>query len=329
VTREAIPPGRGRATRRRLDDGRWHFQHGPIDCIVAVDGEPAIVDCCTEQAWQRFQGLLDELVAELPLLRADLSGDDAGAIRPRGSVARRMVAACRPYGEAGTFITAMAAVAGSVAEELIGFFQTPGIARASVNNGGDIALWLAPGSAYAVGICADPGLALAGGPLGGRFAVDAGSPVRGVATSGWRGRSFSLGIADSVTVLARSASAADAAATIIGNAVDVDAAGIVRRPACALRDDSDLGERLVTVAVPTLAPADVAEAMAAGAAVAGTEIAAGRIVAAAISLQGRFRLVEAAPSAAALSAAAGDASQPRFLRRDSQPTAPSPISISA
>ena len=34
-------------------------------------------------------------------------------------------------------------------------------------------------------------------------------PHRGVATSGWRGRSHSLGIADSVTVVARNAAAAD------------------------------------------------------------------------------------------------------------------------
>jgi hypothetical protein len=69
------------------------------------------------------------------------------------------------------------------------------------------------------------------------------SPVRGIATSGWRGRSFSLGIADSVTVLAATAAEADAAATIIANAVDVAHAGIiVRRPACSLKDDSDLGD---------------------------------------------------------------------------------------
>ena len=290
----------GGAVRRLLADGRWHFQHGPIDCIVAADGDADAVARCVEQAWRRFSGLLDELVAELPLLRADLSGARAASLQPTGSVATRMVAACRTYGEAGTFITAMAAVAGSVAEELIACFDADGIDRASVNNGGDIALHLAPGGAYAVGLCADPALALAGGPLAGRFVVDAGSPVRGIATSGWRGRSFSLGIADSVTVLARSASAADAAATIIGNAVDVDAPGIVRRPAGDVRDDSDLGRRLVTCAVPALSPAKVAEALAAGAAAAEEEIAGGRIVAAALSLQGRFRVVDAALPSPAL-----------------------------
>jgi ApbE superfamily uncharacterized protein (UPF0280 family) len=214
-----------------------------------------------------------------------------------------MTAACRPYGEAGTFITAMAAVAGSVAEELIASFEVAGIDRASVNNGGDIALCLAEGQSYSVGLCTDPAEALGGRPLAGRFEVDAASPVRGIATSGWRGRSFSLGIADSVTVLARTASAADAAATVIGNAVDVDAPGILRRPACAVRDDSDLGERRVTCAVPPLSADAVAEALAAGAAVAEREVEAGRIVAAALSLQGRFRLVD--PSAAAGAARLG------------------------
>ena len=45
--------------------------------------------------------------------------------------------------------------------------------------------------------------------------------MRGIATSGWRGRSFSLGIADAVTVLAATAAEADAAATVIANAVDL------------------------------------------------------------------------------------------------------------
>ncbi len=62
----------------------------------------------------------------------------------------------------------------------------------------------------------------------GQFELRADQPVRGVATSGWRGRSFSLGIADSVTVLAATAAQADAAATVIANAVDVADAGIQR-----------------------------------------------------------------------------------------------------
>jgi ApbE superfamily uncharacterized protein (UPF0280 family) len=278
------------AVCRHLDGERWHFQHGPIDCIVAAAGAPAPVGAAIERAQARLRTLLEELVAELPLLRADLCARPM-APTPSGPVARRMFAACRPHADDGRFITAMAAVAGSVAEELLVAFDDPRIVRASVNNGGDIALRLLEGGRYDVGVCADPVRGRFGAPLDGRFAVHAASPVRGIATSGWRGRSFSLGIADSVTVLAATASVADAAATIVANAVDVDDARIVRVPADVLRDDSDLGERLVTRAVPPLPDALVATALGRGAAEARAQIAAGRIVAAVLSLQGRWSVV--------------------------------------
>jgi len=281
------------AVRARLGDGRWHFQHGPIDCIVSAEGESGVAAECVERAWLRFRGILDELVVELPLLRLDLSSPAGAAVEPRGPVARRMVAACRAHATRGRFLTAMAAVAGSVAEELIGAFADPRIHRAYVNNGGDIALHLAPGASFDIGVFADPAHGLAGLPLDGRFAIDAGSPVRGIATSGWRGRSLSLGIADSVTVLAATAARADAAATVIGNAVDVDDPRIVRRPANDVRDDSDLGDRRVTCAVPPLPAELVVRALANGAATARREIAAGRIVAALLCLQGQAQACEA------------------------------------
>ena len=128
------------AQRARLADGRWHFQHGPIDCILGADGDPAAIARAVERAWSRFGGILAELVDELPLLRTDLASAAAAAVRPHGPIARRMVAACRAHATNGRFITAMAAVAGSGAEELIGAFDDPRVARAYVNNGGDIAL---------------------------------------------------------------------------------------------------------------------------------------------------------------------------------------------
>jgi ApbE superfamily uncharacterized protein (UPF0280 family) len=281
------------AVRRRFAGCRWHFQHGPIDCILAADGDAAAVAAAVESAWARFEGVLAELVAELPLLRTDLSSAAGAAVAPRGGVARRMVAACRPHATEGRFITAMAAVAGSVAEELIGHFEHARIERAYVNNGGDIALHLAAGATFDVGIVADLGAALAAAAPAGRFRVDAAAGVRGIATSGWRGRSLSFGIADSATVLAASASAADAAATVVANAVNVDDARIRRAPADRLRDDSDLGARLVTCDVPALPAHLVEAALDAGRAQAEAECAAGRAVAAALCLQGRVRTAAA------------------------------------
>lgn len=273
------------AQRAPLSDGRWHFQHGPIDIVIGADGEARAVDAAHAAAWQRFTTLLDELVAELPMLRLPV-----GAQCPlRGGVARRMWAACHPFRTG--FITPMAAVAGAVAEELIASYQREGIRRAWVNNGGDIALHLATGQSLRVGLYADLARLDArqvrtGISVDGHFDVSHSMSVRGVATSGWRGRSFSLGIADSVTVLANTAAAADAAATVIANAVTIDDERIVRRPACELKDDSDLGDIPVTVDVPQLDTGTVRSALRAGLRRARELRAAGLIWSSALVCQG-------------------------------------------
>jgi len=293
------------AQRAALSDGRWHFQHGPIDLVIGADGEADALAAAHAAAWQRFETVLTELVAELPLLRRPVRGP----CPLQGGIARRMWRACHPFHS--VYITPMAAVAGAVAQELIAAYAREGVRRAWINNGGDIALHLADGKSVNVGVVSDIsqhglqapfGLSLSKPPstssgrtdarapgrtdartsgrtdartsgqtdaratgrpdardLDGSFTVDACMPVRGIATSGWRGRSFSLGIADSVTVLAKTAAMADAAATIVANAVDLDDPRIVRRPANELKDDSDLGDLLVTVDVPML-PADAVQA---------------------------------------------------------------------
>jgi ApbE superfamily uncharacterized protein (UPF0280 family) len=195
----------------------------------------------------------------------------------------RAVAPHRP-----AFITPMAAVAGAVADEILGHMTAAGdLDRAYVNDGGDIALHLTPGTAIAAAIAARAGLP-------DRATIAYADPVRGIATSGWRGRSFSLGIADAVTVLARTAAQADAAATLIANAVDLPGhPGVARAPANTLQADTDLGDRLVTTAVGRLAPEEVAEALAAGAARAEAMRARGLVAAAALFLAGESRVVGA------------------------------------
>jgi uncharacterized protein len=250
------------AQRALLDAGRWHFQHGPIDIVIGADGDAVVVAAAHDAAWARFETVLPELVAELRALRLPLRGPCA----LQGAIARRMWHACRPYHS--EFITPMAAVAGSVAQELIGCYEREGVARAWVNNGGDIALHLAPSASVKVGLFADLALFDPSQPMlqtDGHFEVRALMPVRGIATSGWRGRSFSLGIADSVTVLARTAAMADAAATVIANAVNVSDARIERCAANQIKDDCDLGDIEVTVDVPPLEEAQVAQALQAGA----------------------------------------------------------------
>jgi ApbE superfamily uncharacterized protein (UPF0280 family) len=286
-----------------LPDGRrLHLQHGPIDLVIEAFGAPTEAARAYAQATARFQDILAALVDELGLLRTPL-----GPAYPtlRGPVARRMAAACWPY-RAG-FITSMAAVAGAVADEVLAALVAGrNLVRAYVNNGGDIALHLTPGVALRAGIVAD----VAAPAVFGSLELRAEMPVRGIATSGRAtkgqgGRSFSLGIADSVTVLARDAAAADAAATVIGNAVDLNHPAIHRLPARDIDPDSDLGEIPVTVEVADLEPGAIVTALANGVAKAQELQQAGLIHGAVLTLAGVYRLVGnggialAAPPAAA------------------------------
>ncbi|TWB03802.1 UPF0280 family protein [Bradyrhizobium stylosanthis] len=242
-----------------LSDGRrLHLQDGPIDLIVEARGAAGEVRAAYEAAAQRFTGLLDELCAELPELRT-AAGRRTSL---KGVVARRMHAAVVPYAADG-FITPMAAVAGSVAEEILGaMLSAATLDRAYVNNGGDIALHLGNSEQFSVGLMDRPdrdGVMRS-------MRVDAEDPVRGIATSGRHGRSFSLGIADAVTVLAATASQADAAATVIANAVDLPGhPAIIRTPASEIQPDSDLGARLVTRGVGELSRNEIADALESGA----------------------------------------------------------------
>ncbi|MER8545855.1 UPF0280 family protein [Mesorhizobium sp. M0684] len=265
-----------------LEDGRrLHLNHGPIDLIVEAFGEASECSAAYRQAVARFQTILVELVEELPELRRP------AASRPRafaGPTARRMEVAVVPL--AKQFITPMAAVAGSVADEVLGaLLAGRRLERAYVNNGGDSAIYLGHGQSMMLAIAGT------GHGLADRLTIRPEDGIRGVATSGWRGRSFSLGIADAVTVLARTGAEADAAATLIANAVDLPGHPAVRRVrARDLAPDSDLGDRLVTQGVGLLSAAEIDIALEGGFAVAEEFRRRGLIAAAALFLGGQARI---------------------------------------
>lgn len=266
------------ALAARLADGRLHLQHGPIDLVIEAFGAAEEVECAYGQAVDRFGDILPTLVRELPALRRPV-GDACPVVQ--GPVARRMAVAVWPH--RAMFITPMAAVAGAVADEMLqALVAGRTLDKAYVNDGGDIAVHLAPGHELRAGIFA--------AALDGVARLTHDRPVRGIATSGRGGRSFSLGIADSATVLATTAAAADAAATLVANAVDLDHPAIERRPARDLDPDSDLGDLPVTVAVGPLSDDAIAEALDRGAAEARRLRLRGLIEGAALSLRGQWRI---------------------------------------
>jgi uncharacterized protein len=260
------------ASARLLPDGkRLHLQHGPIDLIIGADGTANQVQQAYLQAIARFNSVLDELVSELPVLRSEIPMLGLGL---KGLITRRMEQAVQPHW--ASRITPMAAVAGAVAQEILAaLLAGTTLTRAFVNNGGDIAIHLARGEEFR--------LASPVGPV----EICQEDHVHGIATSGWKGRSFSLGIAEAVTVLARSAAEADVAATLIANAVDLPGSPkITRQAACEIAPDSDLKNRLVTVAVGALDACEIEDALQSGLVIAQRLIEQGHIRAAGLRLSG-------------------------------------------
>jgi uncharacterized protein len=267
-----------------LPNHRLHLNHGPIDCLVRAWGEPGEIRAAYGQAAAAFPSVLPALCAELRLLRATLPSS-----RPAGEAAAAMHDAVAPFADIG--ITPMAAVAGAVADRVLAALVAGRrLERAWVNNGGDIAFHLAPAAALSCGVVAD----LAAPALDAAITLHASHTARGLATSGRAckghgGRSFSFGIADSVTVLARTAAQADAAATVIANAVDLPGhSAILRRPAEEIDPDSDLGSRLVTWDVGPLHGHEIDTALDAGRRVAEAVMNRGLIEGALLSLRGRI-----------------------------------------
>ncbi|QHQ37087.1 UPF0280 family protein [Algicella marina] len=259
-----------------VQGNKLHLRHGPIELSIAVEAaNPSDRRAAFAAAEDRFATILEELVGDLCFLRRPV-GDRV----PLSPVAERMY--CAVVTERDLFLTPMAAVAGAVADEILDTMLSVALLRkALVNNGGDIAYFAAPGEPLRILMST-----LAGERLG---VANLPAGRGGVATSGWGGRSFSLGIADSVTVLAETAAEADAAATLVTNAVDLPGHPAVRRsPAEELSPESDLGARLVTTGCGRLTDGEIEQALAAGMEEAERLHATARLDAALLLLQGRF-----------------------------------------
>lgn len=248
---------------------RLFLRHGPTDIVAICDRQNR--DTAFQNAIKVMDGVIDLLVQELSLLRC-FDGPC-----PEGPVATCMWDAAQPWTDVP--VTPMAAVAGAVADHVLAAMIAAGARRAAVNNGGDIAVHLAPGQSLT--------LAIAGldGSLPGRIRLTGGDGVGGVATSGRRGRSLTRGIADSVTVLAATAAMADVAATLIANAVDLPGnPGISRLPAFNLQPDSDLKDLEVVIDVAALTADDVSLALSNGRRTAEDALRRGLILGAALRL---------------------------------------------
>lgn len=273
----------GRVQQDMLPGNRLHLQHGPINLVIKAYGDDAPVRRAYERAERRLSGMLQGLVDNLSLLR---SPNVPACVRVTDATSQQMISAVKRF--KGQFVTPMAAVAGAVADTiLVAMKKTDGLHKIYVNNGGDIAMHLAPGQHMQIGIVPTLSAATPDASL----CITGDDDVGGIATSGWDGHSMSQGIADAVTVIAANGAIADVAATLIANRVNCNDEGIERRPALDLDPDTDLGERLVTVGVCKLSEKAINDALDRGEQFARSLVEQGNIQGALLSLQSHRRTV--------------------------------------
>ncbi len=231
--------------RLQVIDSRYVLaEYGPMRMLIqATEKAQPLVDLALDGGRTAFS-VLEDLARFLPLLKRKAFEVEEEAGLP--DVVRKMVRACRRVGPEE--LTPMAAVAGAASDVVADFLIARGGTKIIVDNGGDIAIRFNGDESARVGIktevdAAKPSYLLIVSPAMG---------VGGVATSGLGGRSFTKGIASAVSVLAEDASTADAAATLIANATDIEDHAITRILPETVYPDTDIPGEWVTQEVGEL-----------------------------------------------------------------------------
>jgi len=258
-------------------DNRLFLNHGPIDIVLEAFGKDKPL--AYEKAKKYFSTLLNELVLDMDLLKKEVVPHR----HFNNKISQSMQNATEKFYP--DFITPMAAVAGSVADNILNVLvKDTKLEKAYVNNGGDVSFYLTENQTVKSSLASIPNIIAE---------IDYKDKSRGIATSGWRGRSFSLGIADSVTVLADNAAMADAAATMIANSVNIkNHPSIIKKPAEEIYEDSDLKNLMVTVEVGDLKQSEIEDALKNGNEVGKKYLENGLINAALIELHNCFCIVQ-------------------------------------
>lgn len=241
-----MPSNPGRRDRPRmayqtsiqsLDGGRILAECGPMRLVIeAWVGRVPQRQLCIQGAKEAFL-LLERIARQRRLLsrRYREVPDDLDDF-----LAVKMIRSAVAVDED---LTPMAAVAGTIADGVAGFLYRRGMTRVIVNNGGDIAIRTGPGESVNVGIRPD----LTHSTITDVIALGDERSSWGVATSGLEGRSLTRGVASAVTIVAGSASMADAAATSVANASYVADESVVQKPAEELDPGTDIPGIPVTV----------------------------------------------------------------------------------
>ena len=225
---------------------------GPASLVIIGEKDSEPYEFQKEKLVQKVKSILGEIREYLPVLKQKAYKIKNTKHMP--DVPRKMVEAVKVIDEAS--LTPMAAVAGSVADAMKEFLKNEGLDLVSVNNGGDISIFNIKGRGLKIDI--------------GDIHTGKSSPYMlnieqlidyGLATSGFGGRSFTLGLADSVTVVAATGAVADAAATFICNCTNTESDLVIRQKASEIDPLTDIPDDNVTIRIGKLNDNDRLQAL--------------------------------------------------------------------
>lgn len=228
---------------QNLKPGQVFVDFGPVSMVITAsrNGEGDTQLC--RAAFPVIAACLEDLRPSLEMLRRYPPQVELEQLTGAGeTMARAVLRTGDPW------LTPMAAVAGTVADAVADFLFAQGAEKVTANNGGDIALRLAPGQSLGLGVLYD----LERGGVDRVVHLIAEKGVGGVATSGLGGRSLTTGIASGVTVFSRRCAQADALATLLADRSCIDSPAVHTRLAGELDPDSDIADLPVVVSVEPL-----------------------------------------------------------------------------
>jgi len=247
-------PQHGSEYIRELEDGTVVVHRGPmLMSIFASSGGKPNISLAKEGAKKALEVL--EILARFRSLITKNIGE-IHSIELMPPVVQKMVLTSRKFED--PTVTPLIAVAGTGADEVADFiFNTGHANKVVVNNGGDIALRLKNDEVVRVGIKSE----LADKAVTHVMTITLSSKIGGVATSGFGGRSFTRGVANAAVAVANDATSADVAATLVGNATDVESPSVTKVLAKELYEGTDIPNLPVTKTIGRLEKWEVEEAL--------------------------------------------------------------------
>jgi ApbE superfamily uncharacterized protein (UPF0280 family) len=235
---------------RLIKEGLALVDSGPLYATIMVSRNGGPLSEAAIEGAQYALKILEQLANFLPVIKKK-----ALTLKPEDSypkVVKEMISAVRVIDDPD--FTPLAAVAGATSDMVADYLLKTKATKIIVNNGGDIAIRLREGHSAIVGLR----LNLTRPDFNYNVLIERDC---GICTSGIGGRSFTLGVADGVTVVAHQAAIADAAATFLGNRTVVTSPKVKRVLAESIYPDTDLVGVEVTHSVGALSDEEIDTAM--------------------------------------------------------------------